>query len=263
MKKTMRNILALTMIILLIASSTTIAEEINLITDDAYLLTDEEYWKLNDRAEKISEKHKCDLAIITVDEMEGSDAYEYAKHLLAEYEMGYGDEKSILLLFLSMEDRDYALVAHGYGNTAFTDHGKDVMLDKHMLPLLGKDKYYESFSKYLDIGEEYLEMARAGTPFDISTDPDHGKLALPIKLGITFLLPVIIAFVVCQYWKSKMKTAVLARTAGDYITAEGLKLTNQQDLFLYRTETRRRIESKSSGGTTKDRSGSSGRSGKF
>jgi hypothetical protein len=40
-------------------------------------------------------------------------------------------------------------------------------------------------------------------------------------------------------------------------------LANQQDHFLYHTETRRKIEKESSGGTTKDKSGTSGRSGKF
>ncbi|HZK57625.1 MAG TPA: TPM domain-containing protein [Clostridia bacterium] len=263
MKKPIGGIIVSLIIVLLIVTPVFANREINLINDYAYLLTDDEYWELNERALAISQNHNCDIAIITIEYMEGEDAYQLAKHLYEEYGLGYGEDKSILLLFLSMEERDYALIAHGYGNIAFTDYGKDVILDDNVLPLLGKDKYYEAFSKYLDLSEEYLGMARGGSPFDRNTDPDYGKLAPPFKLGIVFLLPMIIAAIITGIWKSQMKTAVLARTAGSYITADGLKLTNQQDHFLYHTETRRKIEKKSSGGTTKDKSGTSGRSGKF
>ncbi|MGB4312230.1 MAG: TPM domain-containing protein [Natronincolaceae bacterium] len=263
MKKLMGSIIVFLAIILLIATPIFADRELNLINDYAYLLTDDEYQELNERALAISRNHNCDIAIITIEYMEGEDAYQFAKYLYEEYGLGYGEEKSILLLFLSMEERDYALIAHGYGNVAFTDYGKDVILDDNVLPLLGKDKYYEAFSKYLDLSEEYLEMARDGSPFDKDTDPGYGKLALPFKLGIVFLLPAIIAAIITGIWKSQMKTAVLATTAGNYITADGLRLANQQDHFLYHTETRRKIEKESSGGTTKDKSGTSGRSGKF
>lgn len=262
--------LLLILIILLIFPSIVGAEsQLELITDEAYLLTDSEYWELNDRARAISEDHYCDIAIITIDDMGyDEDAFDFASSLIEEYDMGYGSQKSILLLFLSMEDGDYALVGHGYGNTVFTDYGKDVMLDKHILPLLGKDKYYEAFLKYLDLSEEYLLMASGGQPFDIDTDPNYGKIALPIKLGITFLIPLLIAFLVTGSWKRKMKTARLATSAGDYISAEGLKLTNQADQFLYHTTSSRKIEKSSSGGgggggTSVNSSGYSGRSGKF
>lgn len=263
MRKARVAILVLIILIFLMTSWIMALGEIDLVTDEARLLTDNEYRELNKRALEISHQYKCQLAIITVNHMDHRDAYDYANFIREEYQMGYGDEKSILLLLLSMEARDYALIAYGYGNTAFTDHGKDVILDRHILPLLGKDKYYQAFSKYLDLSEEYLQMARAGSPFDINTDPDYGKKSLPIKLAVTFLVPALIAFAICQFWRSKMKTAVLARTASNYITQDGLVLTNRQDRFLYRTETRRTIEKKKSGGTTTDDKGGSGRSGKF
>ena len=61
-----------------------------------------------------------------------------------------------------------------------------------------------------------------------------------------------------------MKTAVLARGARNYIPQNGFSLAVQEDRFLYRTETRQKIEKPSSSeGTTTRSSGSSGRSGKF
>lgn len=176
-----------------------------------------------------------------------------------------GQIRSGLLLLLSMYDRDYAIVAHGYGNTAFTDHGKDVLMDTHVLPLLKKDKFYEAFNAYLDVAEEYLEMAYNGEPFDTDTDPTYGKLGSIAKFGIIILLPLLIAGLLCRIWFVQMKTAVHARAAANYIPQNGFILTGQEDRFLYRTETRRKIEKSlsSSGGTTIDSSGFSGKKGKF
>ncbi len=265
MKRFMKTIIILITIVM-VKSAVFASGGVNLVTDQANLLTENQYLELSERATEISQKYKCDIAIITMEDMVGDDAYEFAKQLYNQYGMGYGDERSILLLFLSMEERDYALIAHGYGNIAFTDHGKDVMLDEHILPLLGKGDYYKAFSSYLSVAEDFLEVAANSEPFDIQNDPNRGKLPLAVKLGITFIIPILIAAAFCEIWRSQMKSAVLARAASNYITADGLSLTNRQDHFLYRTETRRRIESQSSGssgGTTIDSSGTSGRSGKF
>jgi uncharacterized protein len=53
--------------------------------------------------------------------------YEYAKSVYQENALGYGTEKSGIILMLSMTDRNYALIAYGYGNTVFTDHGRDIL----------------------------------------------------------------------------------------------------------------------------------------
>ena len=265
MKKAISSLLLLLTFAFMVAPAVFAAEnELDLVTDAAYLLTDDEYWELNDRAHEVSEQYECEVLVVTLDDIGDDDPVDMAHYIYDTYDVGYGPKRSCLIFLLSMENRDYALVAFGYGNTAFTDYGKDVMLDKHVLPLLGKDKYYEAFSTYYDVAEEYLQMARSGAPFDKDTDPDYGKLGIPIKLGITLVVPILIAFVVCEIWRRQMKTAVLARDAGNYISQNGFVLTAQEDRFLYRTETRRKIEkSSSSGGTTIGSSGSSSRSGKF
>jgi len=262
------------------------AAELDTVTDAAGLLTDAERGELNDRAEELAEQYQCAVYIVTLEDMEDmgtSDAYDLATAVYTEYDLGYGEEKSGLLLLLSMAERDYALIAYGYGNTAFTDYGKDVLLDEDVLPLLGEDAYYEGFSAYLDTAGEYLSMARDGKPFDVEnapgyneTDGSYGVTARPkydegefaVRLGAVILLPLLLAGGICLYWKRQMNTAVSARTADRYIPSDGFHLTGQQDTFLYRTETRRRIENHSSGGghaggTSMRSGGFSGRSGKF
>ena len=263
MKKLMASLVLILSLSICIAGAA-MAADLDLVTDEAYLLTDEEYRKLNNMADSIAEQYGCEVAVVTMEDMGDDDAYDFAKYICKEYNYGSDSDGSCLLLFLSMAERDYALVAYGYGNTAFTDHGKDVMLDDNVLPLLADDKYFEAFETYLNIAAEYLAMARDGAPFDVGTDPANVKSKFFVNLAIVVLLPLMIAAVVCLVWKKQMKTATLAVEADNYIPRDGFQLTGKEDTFLYRTETRRKIEkSSSSGGTSVDSDGASGRSGKF
>jgi len=240
------------------------AADLDLVTDLAGVLTSSQVQTLNARAERISDRYRCDVAIVVIDEMTDNDgAYEWARYVYREFDFGYGSDKSGVIFFLSVDDRDFALVAFGYGNTAFTDYGKDVLLDEHILPLLRNDRYFDAFSAYLDVAEDYLRQARDGTPFD---RPDSSSIF--IKLAITILLPLLIAFIVCSMWKGQMKTAVRATTACNYIPQGGFNLTANTDMFLYTTRTVVRVQQQSSGsssrgGTSVDSKGFSGRSGKF
>ena len=260
----MKKLLSLlVLMLLLINAASALAADRDPVVDQALCLTGEEQGELDGLARKITKQYQCQVAIVTVNDMEGDDAYALAREVYETYGFGFGSDKSGLLLFLSMEKRDYALVAYGYGNTAFTDHGKDVMLKQHVLPLLGEEEYYRAFKAYLKTSETYLAMARDGSPFDVDTDPEYGRTQFWIKLAVTILLPLLIAAVLCLFWKSRMKTAVAARAADHYIPEDGFILTGQEDQFLFRTETRRKIEKRSSGGTDIDSDGFSGRSGKF
>ncbi|NLB17901.1 MAG: TPM domain-containing protein [Syntrophomonadaceae bacterium] len=244
------------------------AADFDLVADGVGLLSEDEYFELNELAWDITEEYQCEVSIVIIDDNDGDDAMEVAKSIYEDYNYGYGEDKSGLMLFLSMEERDYAIIAYGYGNTAFTDHGKDVLLERHLLPLLGKDEYYDSFRIYLNQTANYLKMARDGTPFDIDTDEvlaaEKAKSSFWIRLAVVILVPLLIAGLICLIFLSQMKTAVKQRKADYFIPEGGFNLTRRIDQFLFRTETRTQIEKKSSsGGTSVGSDGFSGRSGKF
>jgi len=268
MKKLLITIL-LTLLLTTILTAAASAADIDLVTDITGTLTDSQKNQLNERAERISQQYRCDVAIVVLNDLDVyRDAKLLAEDVFVEFSFGYGPEKSGVLLLLSLAggpgNRDYALVAYGFGNTAFTDYGKDVMLDNHILPLLANNRYYDAFSVYLDKAEEFLRMARDGTPFDRHTDPEAQGMSVAVKLAIVILIPLLIAFLICSVWKSQMKTARIAATACNYIPPGGFQLTGSADTFLYRTVTRTKVQSSSSsGGTTTNSRGFSGRSGKF
>lgn len=244
------------------------AADLDLVVDEVELLSQDELSELNELADNIVAKYQCEVSIVVIEDKGDEDVTELAKAIYKEYNYGYGDDKSGLMLLLSMEDRDYALIAYGSGNTAFTDHGKDVLMDRHLLPLLGNDEYYEGFTLFLNQADEYLEMAGNDNPFDLNTDEvlnnEKEESSFWIRLGVTIFVPLIIAGLVCFTFLRQMKTAVSQRAADVYIPDGGFDLTMQADNFLYVTEVRTQIpKESSSGGTSVGSDGSSSTSGKF
>jgi len=242
------------------------AAEQNLVTDFSGVLTPGQREDLLARAETISARYRCDVAVAVVERMSAGDIETSAHDYYDDNGFGYGPESGGLLLYLSVGDREITLAAKGYGNTAFTDYGRDVILDAYILPQLLEDNYYGAFSAYLDISEEFLAMAREGRPFDWNTDPAYAGEETSVKLAVVIILPLLIAFITCSIWKSKMKTAKIAKTACNYIPEGGFKLTGSADMFIYRTVTRVKIESNSSssrGGSSVNSRGFSSSSRKF
>ena len=242
--------------------------DLGLVEDNANLLTIEERTELNKVAEDLLAKYQCEVSIVTIADKGDKDITELAKEIYTKYHYGYGDDQSGLMLLLSMEDRDYALIAKGSGNTAFTDHGKEVMMDRYVLPLFGKNQYKEGFSLFLEKADEFLEMANNGKPFDLNTDEvrlnESAKSSFWIRLGATIFIPLVIAAIMCFAFLSQMKTAVSQRAADVYIPEGGFELTRQADNFLYMTQVRTKIPKESSeGGTTVGSDGFSSDSGKF
>ena len=65
-----------------------------------------------------------------------------------------------------------------------------------------------------------------------------------VNWAITIIAPIAIAFIVCSFWYSEMKTAQIATSARDYVVPGSFNLTKQEDSFLYRTTSRVKIEKK-------------------
>ena len=268
MKKRISSILTVMALALLLCVPALAAgfeeAELNFVTDEAGIFSEQEWSELEARAEEISQKYKCGVYIIVVDDFTDyvydETVYEAAKTFYQEYSLGYGEEKSGELLLLSMEERDYTLIAYGYGNTAFTDYGKDKLADA-FLDDFGDDEWYNGFSDYLEKSDSMLQSARAGHPLDVDSNP----LIRLAGIGISLLVGCVAAFVIAVGVSDRMMKSVSAKTeAGAYLTAGSVEITGREDHFTHTTETRTKIErSSSSGGTTVDSDGFSGKSGKF
>lgn len=259
----------LTVLLLLTALCLPVAaaeESLPYVCDTVPLLTDGEWEELESKASKLSAMYQCGVYFIAVEDYTdyGSGGiYNVAKTLYRDYGLGWGEEKSGVLLLLSMGDRDYTLIAAGYGNTAFTDYGKDY-LSEQFLDDFGDDDWAAGCRDYLDTCGALLRMARNGEPLDIGSRIKTWHLVL-VSLALGFVL----ALAVCGIWrKSCRKKTAVAGEAANYL-AGAMTFTRRNDRYVRTTQTRTKIERSSdsssggSGGTTVDHDGFSGTSGKF
>lgn len=152
-----------------------------------------------------------------------------------------------------------ALIAYGYGNTAFTDYGKE-KLENEFLDDFKNDGWADGFENYLEKSGEMLAQARAGSPLDKGSDSSV-KI---VGIGVSVLLALILSFVVCFILKANMESVEESSEADAYVTAGSVNFTAREDHFTHQTETRTVISKDSdSGGTSIDSDGFSGSSGKF
>ncbi|MBE6657409.1 MAG: TPM domain-containing protein, partial [Ruminococcaceae bacterium] len=165
---------------------------------------------------------------------------------------GFGSSYDGVLLLVSMEDRDWWISTSGYGITAFTDWGIDCLSDR-FLPDLGNGFYADAFEIFVQGCDEYITLAKNGTPFDIGSEPfDPGT-----ALGISAVVGLIASLIIVSSMKAQLKT-VRQQNAANYLKRDSMKITDSHELFLYRNVSRT-VKQESSGGSSTHRS-SSGRS---
>ena len=252
-------------IILVLGMSTAVfaaAEDVEfdtMVVDIPDILTDEEEKEFDNRAWEMTQKYGCAVYIMITDTLEGYEAWEYNEMLHSELSLGYGEEKSAVILLLAMDERQYDILAHGYGNTAFTDYGKDVMAER-FLDDFANDDWYGGFNDYLNTCDEFLEMAANGEPFDVSSDEGGSNI---FGVIIIVLISCLVAFGICLVFKAQMKTAIIATEAHDY--QKELNLTNHYDRFSHRDiqKVYNPPQEDNDGGTTVNSNGSSHKSGEF
>ncbi|MBR5268184.1 MAG: TPM domain-containing protein [Lachnospiraceae bacterium] len=229
------------------------------VYDESGLLAAEELIALDTRAAEVSDEHDCGIYMIAVNnyhDYSTSDIYTTATELYHGLDLGEGEDREGVLLLLSLYDRSYATFFYGENvEYAFDGYGQEQM-EGEFLDDFGNNDWYSGFNDYISVCDEYLTLAEEGSPVRESV----GHLYL-----IAFGASILIAYVVMAGLKSSMKSVRKGSIANAYVTEEGLNLTEKRDHFLYKTQTRRKIEKSSgkSGSKSHSGGGGSGRSGKF
>lgn len=225
--------------------------------DQAGILTEEEEKKLNDTLDTVSEKQECDVAVVTVNSLEGKTAQEYADDFYEMNGYGYGEDKSGILLLVAMDDREWHMSTCGYGITAFTDAGLSYMEDQ-FVPDMSDGEYAKAFTEYASLCDEFLTQAKTKEPYDSGHLP-KGKVS-PIWILGDLLIGGVIAFVMAMVKKSKLKSVKSQVEAAAYEKAGSLHLTEQTDHFVNRIVTTRKIERKTQSSGSSTHTSSSGTS---
>ncbi|MBE5786536.1 MAG: TPM domain-containing protein [Clostridiales bacterium] len=227
------------------------------VYDAAGLFTNAQEERLEERIDAIRETYQMDVAIVTNLSLDGKEVKLYAADFFETMGYGYGPEKDGVIFLISMGERDYCTVTHGSAIRIFTDRGID-RIHEHIQPFLSDGQYYTAMNLFLEDTEEAL--IQGGTAGESIME------AMPIVL----IVSAAITLMVMAMLKNQMKTVRRKAAAGDYVEAGSFQLSRRQDIYLYTTTVRRKIESnsgRSGGGSSTFRSSSGGsfggRSGKF
>jgi len=267
----MKRFLGLFLLLCLTLAVPVAAFEGAYVLDDAGTLSDAEAQELENQAASMAETYNFPVYLVTVDDFTDygfDEVYDCAVAFYEESELGFGDEHDGELLFMSMSNRKYALVYTGYGDTAFTEGGRD-RLESDMLDRFRNDDWYGGFKEYMDWSEYLLSEAASGTPYgweeygdyhpDDSSYDEPGLFEWILTLGI----PLLISGLVCGIFALQLITVNEATEAREYAVKNSLNVREKSDRLTHVTESRVKVESDSdsdSGSSHHSGGGHSGRS---
>ena len=240
----------------------------DLLVDLADVLTHSEEVSVLTKLEDISDRWAVNVAVVTVPykaDTDGDRLYtdieEYGNYYFDSCGYGYGDTEDGILLIIDMADREWAIVAVGYGNVAVTNAAYD-MLEDEIIPYLSDGEYFKAFSRFAEICDELIGLADSGTPYGSLGSPTSGSWIL-----VCLIIGFVIALITVGVMISKMKTVRNNYAANEYIKEGSFNLTNRQDIYLYSRLIKNPRESSSgrsgSGGSRSGGGGRSSRGGRF
>ena len=244
-------------------SSTASPARSGLVTDDTGSMTAGEIDALSRTCNDILERYGLTVMIRLVNRTPGytqsdSDAGYYG---LRKYAADYYDErhrgKDGVIFAVRLSDRWYVSVTTGRGVRAMTTARLDACEDAAK-PYLKSGRYYNAFDAYLKKLENYLDRY-----WDQSSDPTGWEPERPSVYGggytarqagdtmtalmgnipIIVIISAVITAIVLLCVRRSMRTARKKDDAGNYISQA--RITGRQDLYLYTSQTRRRIQSSS------------------
>ena len=235
------------------------AEEVHTerLADFADLLDDGQEEELEAKLDQVSEDYGCDVVVVTEETLDGAVPQDYADDFFDYNDYGMGDDNSGILLLLTMSERKWKMSTHGDAIRIFTDAGQEYMSDKFVSSLTDGD-YYEGFTEFADLCEEFIIQAQNGEPYDVENMPDDS-----ISAGFLFLMSLAVGFVlaliVSVVMRCQMKTVHMKPDAADYMKAGSLHINRSRDMFLYNHVTRTaKPKNEDSGGGSSTHTSSSG-----
>lgn len=242
-----------------------------LLVDEAGLLSEEESSTLINKLEEISQRQKNEVAVVTVNSLEGKTAEAYADDYYDYNGYGYGENDDGLLLLVSMGEREWAVTTYGYCHTvAFTDAGLDY-ISSEFRRKLSSGEYAKAFDCFADLCDDFLTQAATGEPYDVDNMP-KGKVS-PFWLYTDLVVAFFISFGIVKGKSRNLKSVKKQESAKAYERRGSLSLRRSTVSFVNRIVTQKTIRNEknsssgSSGGSSSHISSSGrshgGTSGKF
>ena len=213
------------------------AAQLPRLVDAADLLYDWEEEQILERLDQVSRELQVDLVIVTMESLGGYSADGVIEAFYDEYGYGYGINRDGVCLLVAMAERDYRILANGFGADAITlseiyDIGDDVAY------YLTDGDYAEAFDTFIDACIYEIRVQVNGVPFNFG-------LSLLVSLVIGF----VVALIATGIMAAKLRSVRGQSAARDYIKPGSMHIKRSADIFLYRTVDRRHKPRDSSSGS--------------
>lgn len=211
-----------------------------LLVDDADLLSEWEEEDLLERLTSVSNKEQMDVAVVTVNSLDGKTPEAFADDYYDYNGYGQGADKDGVLLLISMEERDWHVTTTGFGITAVNDAAIELIEDRVVSHLSDGD-YYGAFTSYCSTVDEVAEMARNGQPYTGGVSFTKAQIFGGGGV-ISVILGFLIGFAVTGVQKKNLKRVRRQHGATAYIYGDASHLSVSDDRFIRRNVVRTRIE---------------------
>ena len=226
--------------------------------DGADILTTSEEMALSNRLDQVSEFYQVDIYIMSVETTGMYMTDEYAEYVYDSNNFGFGTYRDGILLLLTMQEREYYILANGLGADALSDDDIDYIGDA-IVSDLSNGYYADAFDTFIDECEYQIDGAINGFELPFETEFEISGISLPLyAIPTSLIIGLIIALIVTGTMKAQLKSVRMQESARDYTKPGSMHVSIASDLYLYRTVTRTQRESSSS---RSSRSGGSSRRG--
>lgn len=221
----------------------------NLLIDEADLLDPAQERSLEALLAEISHTYQVQISVYTYPAVEEIELFAWDVYWSTS--RGYGDDEDGVLLMISMDPRNYAMITHGLADYAIYD-GLAEDMEAQLVADLQAEDYYGAFSNFAQsCGNAFLDYQTV----DIFEIGFYLVVSLAIGLAVGLIVVLIL--------KGQLKSVRMQRQANAYMKPGSMRLTAHSDLFLYRNVVRTKKPTNNSSGGGGRSGGGTVRSGSF
>jgi len=214
------------------------------VYDYADLLTDQEEAQLIVDCHDIAQRLQIDIAILTLDSLDGMSIMNYADDFYDYNGFGMGSGGDGLVLVVCMGEREMWISTYGKAERYLEPYIDPIL--NEVAPRFTAGAYYGGCSRFLQASETYLQK---GAQSDRFTAQDF-----LLALVIGFAAAGAVCGVMVLLHKRSLRPAPGAQT---YLSDSGLVVTHRSDQFLH-THTTRTAIPKNNGGSGRGGGGGGG-----
>ncbi len=223
------------------------------VSDQAGTFSPQEREALNARMEALYNKYGFDLLVVTTNNTNGLPTWSYAERYYENFRDPLVTPDGAAFVF-NFGDGEYDEAARGKGKTILGDSGQ-AELQNLLSPYLPGRDYYQAMLAYAHYVERKVDRFAVQdenghyTLGYVARKPTIGESVSSVAKDYLLIIAgvgLVIGVLVSLYFKSRLLIAKPQSGAASYVVPNSLSLYESQDIFLYQTVTRTRIQQNNS-----------------